>query len=60
LAAGEASHNRDRELEKMKNWALAKDVRCADWEAFWRNWKIKAVEFMKRDAPADPGRVRYT
>jgi hypothetical protein len=48
-----------RELAKMRDWALANDARRSDWDAQWRNWKIKAVEYMKRDAPDDPARVRF-
>jgi uncharacterized protein YdaU (DUF1376 family) len=34
-----------QELAKMRDWANAKAIRRADWEAQWRNWLRKSNEF---------------
>lgn len=42
------------ETEKFQNYAKAHDKRYSDWDAAWRNWMLKAVEY-KTPAPATSG-----
>ena len=34
-----------RELEKFRNWAIAKDTKYADWNKGFSNWLIRAEEY---------------
>ena len=40
------------ETEKFRNHAEAKARTAADWDAAWRNWMLRAVEYAKTDPPA--------
>jgi hypothetical protein len=42
-----------REFERFKNHAAMKNRRCSDWQAAWRNWCIKAAEYMGKPPPGD-------
>lgn len=37
---------------RFRNWAMAKDQRYADWDAAFRNWLGKALDFAKDDQKA--------
>lgn len=50
LSSGEIA----REVEKFRNHARANDRTASDWGAAWRNWCVKAAEFMNKPPPADP------
>ncbi len=41
----------DREFQRFKNHAAMNRRECADWQAAWRNWCIKAAEFMGKPPP---------
>lgn len=43
-----------RELERFRNGARSKDRRLSDWGAGFRNWLLKATEFMGREPPRSP------
>lgn len=43
-----------REFERFKNNARQNDRSCSNWDAAWRNWCLKAVEFLGRQ-PNVPG-----
>lgn len=43
-----------REVERFRNGARSKDRRLSDWGAGFRNWLLKATEFMGREAPRAP------
>jgi hypothetical protein len=51
--------NEPREREKFKDAALAKGRVCADWNAAYRNWLRKSVEF-SHIAGKPPGLVGHT
>lgn len=42
-----------REYERFKNHAKSTDRRCADWDAAWRNWVLKAAEFAGKSRKSD-------
>jgi uncharacterized protein YdaU (DUF1376 family) len=42
-----------REFEKFKNWSSAKGQTYVDWQGAWRNWCIKAAEYMGKPVPGD-------
>lgn len=44
-----------REFEKFKNYAALKGRTCLDWQAAWRNWCIKAAEFVNKQPPKPDG-----
>lgn len=44
-----------REFEKFKNYAALKGRTCLDWQAAWRNWCIKAAEFVNKQPPKPGG-----
>lgn len=50
LSSGEIA----REVEKFRNHARANDRTASDWGAAWRNWCVKAAEFLNKPPPADP------
>lgn len=49
-----------RELERFSNHARQRDRRCADWEAAFRNWCLKAAEERGRapDVPPETAAVQ--
>lgn len=42
---GVSDHDADRQTERFKANALAKDVRFVDWSQGWRNWIDQALEW---------------
>ncbi len=50
-AVGLSRVEADREFQRFKNHAAMKGRRCSDWQAAWRNWCIKAAEFMGKPPP---------
>jgi hypothetical protein len=60
--ARELGVSAEREADKMRDWAAAKDERCADWDARFRNW-LRRASSDRRPAPtrtlfATPEEVR--
>jgi hypothetical protein len=51
--AGLSNSEGDREWEKFKNHAKQNGRTCVEWQAAWRNWCLKAAEFLGR-APPQP------
>jgi hypothetical protein len=49
-----------REFEKFKNWSSAKGQTYVDWNGAWRNWCIKAAEYMGKPPPGDAKPVMLT
>jgi hypothetical protein len=49
--AGLSNSEGDREWEKFKNHAKQNGRTCVDWQSAWRNWCLKAAEFMGRAPP---------
>ncbi len=43
--------NYRREFAQFRNHALAKNRKCADWLAAWRNWVLKSSEYEARGRP---------
>jgi hypothetical protein len=44
-AKGLSDHDADRQTERFKSNALAKDNRYANWEQAWRNWIDQAIDW---------------
>lgn len=42
------------QMMKFRNHAVAKDLRYADWDAAFRNWLVKAVEYGQTSRPREP------
>lgn len=40
-----------RETERFTNHARSNDRRLSDWSMGWRNWALKAAEFLQREPP---------
>jgi hypothetical protein len=40
-----------RDSERFANHARSTDRRLSDWSMGWRNWMLKAAEFLGREAP---------
>lgn len=38
----------DREAERLRNWSLANGKQYKDWDAAFRNWLEKAIDFSKK------------
>lgn len=45
----------ESETEKFKDWHLANGSRFSDWQAAWRKWITKALEFLAKDTGAGSG-----
>jgi hypothetical protein len=41
-----------RERERFRNNAQQNDRKCSSWDAAWRNWCLKAAEFLNKPPPS--------
>lgn len=56
---GLALDDAHREAEKFKNWQQQNGSKFADWDAAWRNWLVKAIEFNPKLAEGQNRKSRH-
>lgn len=58
IGRGMDAERAEYQFERLRNWALANDVRKRDWMATWRNWVLKEIRDNGKGAGNYPSLTR--